>query len=186
MLFPVSITYNDDGGSSFNVVGCCETTTEYGLNTKDFEKVGGDTGDSGTCWLQSAGNRSDVRVVFCNRLKTAVLIAKVVEIRVGYARPATIRVNLENCHDPIRITVRQWPQQDTVNDTENGCGCANAEREREHGNCGESRTLAQLPQCVANILKQTVHDSFLTCTAAFLTRIATPPWDRPSPRAAPG
>src|SRR5882724_11078863 len=76
------------------------------------------------------------------------------------------------------IFVRKRTQYYSINHTEHGCCRANAQGQRQNSRDGEARTLPQLPQCVANILKQTVHEYFLT-------RTAMPPWDPPLPLAAP-
>ena len=45
-------------------------------------------------------------------------------------------------------------QQDTANNRKDDDRGAASEGKREHGDCSESRVLAQLPECVAKILPQ--------------------------------
>ncbi len=50
----------------------------------------------------------------------------------------------ENVYQPIRISYRQWLQQDGADDPEDGSGSGNAERQREKGRDCAARIPAPL------------------------------------------
>ena len=83
LLPPVSIADQNGGAGPFFRVGGGEIVPEDRLNTEDLEKVGGDGRDHRAGRLRSSRNGHDVGIVLCDRLEAAVLIAKVVEVRVG-------------------------------------------------------------------------------------------------------
>jgi hypothetical protein len=48
--------------------------------------------------------------------------------------------------------IGQWSQENGVDHAEDGCVCADAQGQGEHRHRGETGTLAQLSQSVANVL----------------------------------
>jgi len=61
------------------------------------------------------------------------------------------RRRVVNQDEPVRVRVVQRPKHDGVQDAEDGRGGANADRERQDGDCGIRRVLAQDPQCDAKV-----------------------------------
>src|SRR5207244_4593428 len=57
-------------------------------------------------------------------------------------------------HDSIRLRVRQWTQEHRVDDTENRCTCANAQRQRHHASQRKTGTLQQTSNTIANVFDQ--------------------------------
>ena len=74
-------------------------------------------------------------------------------IRGGELRPAALGVALEDAHEALRRSERQRPQHHRVHDGEDGGVDADAEREREDGNGGEGRVLAQPSGGVAHVAR---------------------------------
>src|SRR5579859_1986050 len=114
VLPPVSVADQNGGAGPFFRIARAKITTDDRLNAEDLEKVGGDVCDRRARGLRSARNGRDVVVVFSNRAKAVVLIAKVVEVRVRKARPTALRANLEDRHDPACMGVRQRSEERRV------------------------------------------------------------------------
>ena len=68
--------------------------------------------------------------VLRHRLEGAILVAEVVEVRIGEAGVGAAVVHLPDRHEPVRFRVRQRPQQHAVDDAEDGRRRADAERQR--------------------------------------------------------
>jgi hypothetical protein len=62
-----------------------------------------------------------------------------------------------NAIELSRIAYRKRAQQNAVHQREDGCVGANAQRQRNHHRQRKPGRLAQLPQCVANVLNQRTH-----------------------------
>src|SRR5882762_2700139 len=77
VLPPVSITGKNDRRGPFLRVAGAEIPPENRLNSEDLEKVGGDAGDRSTSRPRSTRNGCDQVMVFRNRQKAAILIAKI-------------------------------------------------------------------------------------------------------------
>ena len=58
----------------------------------------------------------------------------------------------ENHDQPLGGRERQRPEQNAIDDAEDGCVCPNAEREREHDHGGEAGILQQLAEGVAKVV----------------------------------
>src|SRR5579863_1237232 len=113
-------------------------------------------------WLRGPRNGHDVAVVLGDRLKAAVLIAKVIKVRVRKMRPATLGVNFKNGHDTVGIAVRQRPQQYTINSAENCRGRSDTKCEGQHSDASESLILGQRARAVTQVLQDRLHvSSFL-------------------------
>lgn len=153
MLLPVSMAEKDDGSGALLRVGGSEVASDDGLNAENFEEAGSHAGDYSARGLRRAGNGGDVGAVLCDRLEAAILVAKVVEVRVGQARPGASGIHLEQRHDPVRLGVRQGAQQDAVYHAEDGGSGADGQGECEDGDGGESGAAAQHPEGVTDVLK---------------------------------
>src|SRR5258706_6112181 len=62
-----------------------------------------------------------------------------------------------HAHDPLRIGKGERPQQDGVDDAEDGGVGADTDRQAEHGDDGETRALEQHPEGKAKIADQGTH-----------------------------
>ena len=60
-------------------------------------------------------------------------------------------------HEAIGLVVRQRPDQHAVDHAEDGGRCADAERERQHGDDGEDALPAQRADGDAEVGENTVH-----------------------------
>jgi hypothetical protein len=80
MLAPISIADKNRGPGPFFRVAHAEIPPEDRLNSEDLEKVGGDVRDRRAGGLRSTRNGRGVITVLRDRLKAAVLIAKIVEV----------------------------------------------------------------------------------------------------------
>src|SRR5207248_4079460 len=109
MLFPISVTDECDWRRTFSPVRSGETTSQNRLNLKNSEKIWRDARHYRARWLSRPGHRRHVFVVLRNRLESVILIAKVIEVRIGKPGPRALRVDLEHSHDPVRIGVWQRP-----------------------------------------------------------------------------
>src|SRR6185437_14195279 len=68
-----------------------------------------------------------------------------------------------------RICYGQRLQQDRVNQAENGTVCANAQREREHGNDGKSRSVAESSHSISQVAEEVMQKmEAASLAAAFL------------------
>src|ERR1051326_72813 len=54
---------------------------------------------------------------------------------------------------PVRLGEGKWTQQDGVDDRENGGGRSDAQRECGDRGNGESRSFAELAECISNVLE---------------------------------
>src|SRR5262249_37185039 len=61
-------------------------------------------------------------------------------------------VRLEHAHQPLRLRIRQRPEQHGFDDAGHRGVCADAEAEREHGNGHEARVAAEPAQCGPHFL----------------------------------
>src|SRR5882762_8224328 len=68
----------------------------------------------------------------------------------------------------LGIFYRQPSQYDLINQTEDCCVGADAQRQRKHGNHGEARSLAQHAQAETQILNEAVDQVYAARLAAFL------------------
>ena len=118
MLPPVSIADKSSGARPYFRLAGVEIPPENRLNTEDRQKVGRDASNPRARGLRSSRNGRDVVVVFSDRLEAAALVSKIVEVRIRHARRPAFRGDLEDSHDPVRIGVRQWPQQHAVHNAE--------------------------------------------------------------------
>jgi hypothetical protein len=165
ILTPVTLA--DQGGGSgpcFRVAGA-EAPSEDRRRAEDLEKIRRNHTDHRARRLRRARNGHDVGAVFRNCLKAAALVAEIVEVRIRKARRPTLRIDLEDGHDPVRRRVRQRSQQHAVDDAENGRRRADAERESENGDHRKAGMLAELPESVAAIGEQGTSSSTSTFTA---------------------
>src|SRR5580693_730864 len=151
LRLPVSIAYKNGGTSAFFGVAGAEIPPKDWLNTEDLEKVGGHARGGRARRLRSPRNRRDAILVLCNRPEAAVLIAKVVKVRVREVRPAALGVDLEDGHDAVRIGVRQRPEQHAVDHAEDCRRRADGQRERKDHDCGGAGVFAELPEAITAI-----------------------------------
>src|SRR5512140_273454 len=111
MVVPVFMADEDGGRGSLSCVGGVEIAPENGMNAEDREKAGGDGGNVRARRLRGSCNGGDEARVLRERLEAAALVAEVIEVRVGEARPRALRVDFEDGHDAARIVIRERPQQ---------------------------------------------------------------------------
>src|SRR5204862_7674747 len=75
-----------------------------------------------------------------------------------------------NQYELLRLPIGRGRQQDALNQTEHRRGCANAQRQREHGDQGEAGLLEQHSHAKTQVLK---HSSSLVLVRFATTRRLT-------------
>src|ERR1700684_302505 len=108
----------------------------------------------------TAASQVGIPALNCRKLcKVDALLAPVSEIRRRSAHVFGVLLgnSLPNRHNSIEMRKRERPQQHRVYGTENRGVGADAQSQRSRGHKGESRTLAQLPQGIPQILHKAVH-----------------------------
>src|SRR5262249_61519401 len=92
--------------------------------------------------------------------ENAILRAIVQEIRRREREGLETLYGIEFVHfdQAFGIAIRQWLQQDPVNDTENRAIGSDAERESRHRNSRKARIAAQHANAKAKVLPGIVHD----------------------------
>src|SRR2546430_15905824 len=85
-------------------------------------------------------------------------------LRRRYLHHSARSKSVPDSHNPRRIRIRERTKKEGVHNAVDSGRRANAERQSNHCNCSECGTLAQLAQCVADVLNQSVHYSYLSAT----------------------
>jgi hypothetical protein len=62
-----------------------------------------------------------------------------------------------DAHQLLRLGERQRPEQDSIEDEENGEIGGDAERQDQYGRSGEAGALAQLPGGIEDVLLEKIH-----------------------------
>jgi hypothetical protein len=62
-----------------------------------------------------------------------------------------------NQHEPVGITVREWPQQDAVHHAEHGGAGGNTECDRDHRDGCESGAFSQRAGRIGDVLDERIH-----------------------------
>src|SRR5215468_4367396 len=73
--------------------------------------------------------------------------------------PAPHHSRIANKHELLRGFDRKHFQQESVYNSEDRCVRPDSEGEREYGDSSEGRVLDQHSQCIANVLKESIHTS---------------------------
>src|SRR6266849_5068579 len=134
-----------------------KTASQDGLDTHHSKEVAGHGGDHCLSRLGTARHRLRAASGFCQTLQGTTLRADVLKVRIRKTRALAARIRLPEPDNLLRLLVRQRPQQDSVNHTEDGGGRTDSERQCEYSHAGEARVLAQLPQRKAHILESSSH-----------------------------
>ena len=140
-----------------------QSVAENRPHTERLEEVGRDRRARHADAIAAAGQRDRALEVGRDLLERAGLLPPVLEVR-GRDAVARLRVHpivLPDRHHPGGIAERQRPQQDRVDDREDGGVGADAEGERQHDDRGEAGTLPHQAQRVAKILEQHVETPLL-------------------------
>ena len=96
------------------------------------------------------------RVLDRRRLRLAV---QIVGDRHARLREPNQRIRVPHEDQPLRVRVRQRPEQNLVQEAENGGIGANSQRQRHHGHQGEDRLLAQRADGIAKVLHGALDES---------------------------
>ncbi len=151
VVFPVTVAGQQHrGGSDAAIVGR-EPASHHRANAQHREEVTRDEGHPGARrfgWTRDA--RNHVRVLR-HRLEGAVLVAEVVEVRVGEARIRAAVVHFPDCHQAVRIRVRQRAQQHAVDHAEDRRRRPDAQGQRQDHGGAECGGLPQPPSGVSQI-----------------------------------
>ncbi len=78
--------------------------------------------------------------------------------REGAIAARSIAVEFQDRHDPIGARIRQRHEEDRIDGAEDGGGTADADREREHGDCREAWRCAQAPRAIPQVGGQRAGD----------------------------
>ena len=63
-------------------------------------------------------------------------------------------------HQPIRLVIRQWLEQDAIDDREDRRGCANGQCQREDDSGGVAAVATDAAECVAKVEARKAHATF--------------------------
>ncbi len=151
ILPPVFMADENCGAGSLSRVADGEIAPEERLNTEHLEKVWRNGRNRSARGLRCSRNGGDAARVLGHCLEAAGLVSKIVEVRIRQTRRPALRSDLEDRHDPVRVTVGQRPQQHAVDDAEDCRGHTDAEGQGEDGDGCEARILAELTKCVAAV-----------------------------------
>src|SRR5207237_3349064 len=83
-------------------------------------------------------------------------ICRATQVRTG-DRWLSSWMHFPHPHEPLRLWVRQRPQQDAVHDREHCGSAADASRDREEERPGEATTLRQEPERLLDVASECVH-----------------------------
>src|SRR5262245_36459293 len=98
----------------------------------------------------------------CHSLEGLRLGAPIQKIRICANGPANVRMRFPDHHQPIRFGKWQCAQQDSIDDTEDSCICADPQSERKHSYRGEASMLKYYSRAETQILKHLIlHSSRL-------------------------
>ena len=103
------------------------------------------------------------RVLDRRRLRLAV---QIVGDRHARLREPNQRIRVPHEDQPLRVRVRQRPEQNLVQEAENGGIGANSQRQRHHRHQGEDRLLAQRADGIAKVLHGALDESAAERVAA--------------------
>ena len=107
--------------------------------------------------ISACGSRRSSSSTACTKrhqVERAAALLPVEKIRAGHRRVAELRHARVELHEPVGLRVRQRPQQHRVDDAEHRGIGADAERQRDDRDGGESRRLPEVPRTEGQILKQ--------------------------------
>ena len=173
ILLPCVIAHHGGNGCALLVVGIHKEAARRRRKTKDAEVVAGDEGSHdglryglgsgaadgngppGVAGLHR-GQLFELRQALLEHVIGVGGKERVVPVVVPAAVDAAV-VFVADADEGFGIGYRQVMEQDGIDQREDGRVGADAEREREqHGN-GEPRRLAQLAECITQILQQNSH-----------------------------
>src|SRR5215831_5016928 len=121
-----------------HIVRFTEIAPRFGRNTKDGEKVVGHTRATNAFRFDIAAGTGQIGIITPNQgqIGETALGGAPVEIIWQTNRTGIENVcALANKHEALRLRIRQGPQKDGVDDTENGS--VRADSERESDNCNK-------------------------------------------------
>src|ERR1700735_2042855 len=83
-----------------------------------------------------------------------IAIAEFFEAGVGWGSTASAGPDVFHEEEPLRILDRQHAQQHCIDQAEDGRVRADTQRQRQYGNGGEARRVAQYASGIAQVLQQ--------------------------------
>src|SRR5437867_7185759 len=103
--------------------------------------------------------------------KTSALFSPSDELGPSHGCGAFAAPTFPYVNNPVRLLDGQRPQENGMNNTEDGRVCADADRKREHRHSGEAGVLQQYPNRVTKILNYILHVHFACCSSVVLSRV---------------
>ena len=146
----------DRRGADAGVLGG-EAAAERGLDAQHAEEVPAHRRDPHPRRLGRAGDRHHAVVVLRHDGEAAVAIAEILEVRVGEPGVGTAVGHFPHGRQTVGRRIRQRPQQNAVDDAEDGRGSADGQGQGEHGDGCRGRVPGQDPESVAKVEHQGRH-----------------------------
>src|SRR5438874_12442805 len=134
-----------------------EATTHNRLNGHHLKEIPRNNGGHCARRLTSAGYRLQAAPVFSQCLQGTCLQPNIFKIGISEIHPMTSCVHLPEAYDLLRVVVRQWSKQDSINHAENRGGRSDTESENDHCNHARTSVLRQHAKPVAHVLPKNPH-----------------------------
>ena len=132
---------------------------------KEAEEISADVGRRDLFGIRIAGDVDDAETIGRDILKGTCLAPPDIELRRRRCPTGALGRDVEKHHQPLGIRIRQWLQDDGVEDRKNRRVRADPEGQRGHGSKRESRRAAQEPEGMAQVLNECVHRFLLLSPA---------------------
>ena len=138
------------------VFGFAEQAAHARAHADDVEETAGDTPAAEPFRVVDAGERHRLGARQREGVERVLTRAPVDEIRPRHRHLRAVGPDLVQVDEAIRLWIRQRPQQDAVDEREDGRGRADAERQRDEDDGGERRRPGERAHGVANVLPERV------------------------------
>ncbi len=153
---PQSVTQNRDLLVADLVFIFCEAADRR--HAQHGQHASGNTSAQQALWLGAPADQIEIRDRAHRGDVFEHVVARFIVVDVRHrdvaARQSPARRRRPDVHEPIRIAVRQRPQQHAVHDAEHRRGRADAERDRQDGGCGEAGRPPHQPHAVLHVLRE--------------------------------
>ena len=134
-----------------------ESAAEDWDGAKEAEEINADVGRRDLFGIRIASDVDHAETIGRDILKSTCLAPPDIKLRRRRCPTGALGRDVEKHHQPLGIRIRQWLQDDGVEDRKNCRVRADPEGQRGHGSKRESRRAAQEPEGMAQVLNECVH-----------------------------
>jgi hypothetical protein len=158
---PKAVVEDNDTGGAFETFLDVEGAAAKKLGSEDLEKTGGDLGGNDGLGAL-AGAEAHRRWTKAGEVyERAIPLAPVNEVRCrSHERGRRILFALAEKYDAIGLGVGEWPEQERIDEPEDGRVARDGERERQYSEARDEETFSEISDCETNILEETKHHAF--------------------------